>query len=289
MATFLDKITKVRGEMGDRPRRTIETFDGDGTKTVFETSERPIRANSFTVKVGSTTQTEGSSNDFTIDLDLGLITFTAGSIPTTGTDNVEVQYQYVKRTEAEYLELYNDALMYFKDRFWLEEYDETSLSTVKDQFQYDVGTIDADVFWVVGLQLESAAGKADWAAATNWKYLPQLNKIEVNPTFSVGSLALRFHVLKRYALGTGTGNTYPVQDRYSLPFEYYVKHRLYERMIAEKIDQVGAITTNATFVPGPAVVNVAQYYLDLANDTAKKIAPKMPPQAIRQVTGGKII
>lgn len=275
--------------MNDRPRRTIETFDGNGTDTVFETKERPIRASSFTVKVGGVVQTEGSSDDFTIDLDLGLITFTSGSIPASGTDNIEIQYQYVKRTEAEYLDLFNDALMYFKDRFWLEEYDDSSLTTVVDQHQYDIDTVDVDVFWVVNMQIESAAGKQDWSAVTNWKYLPQLNKLEVNPVFSVAALSLRFYVLKRYTLGTATGDTYPVQDRYSLPFEYYVKHRLYERMISEKLDQVGAITTNATFIPGPSVVNVAQYYLDLANDTAKKIGPKMPPQAIRQVLEGKII
>jgi hypothetical protein len=287
MATFLNKIDKMRGDLHDRPRRTKDTFDGDAATTVFETTESPIRASSYTVKIGGVTQTEGSSDDYTVDLNLGLITF--ASAPASGSDNVEIVYQNVKITDDDYLTIFNDSLDYFKDSFWSEEFDETSHNTVKDQFQYDMDTVDANIFWVVNVQVESASGKGDWGAVTNWKYLPQLNKIEFNPPFSAGGLSLRFHVLKRFSEGSATGDTFPVAERYVLPFEYYVKSRFYERLVPEKIDQIGAVTTNASFIPGPSVINISQYYLDLANNHAKKIAPRLPNQALKQIQDGKII
>lgn len=76
--------------------QVIETFDGTGAQTIFTTvatfSPFPTDAN-LRVIVDGVLQVEGLSNDYTYVTDGGAVkvTFTAGSIPGVGVDNVVIE------------------------------------------------------------------------------------------------------------------------------------------------------------------------------------------------------
>jgi len=77
---------------------TTETFDGDTTETEFQLTKIP---ESIKVYVDDVLQTGGlerstSTYDYTVDINptVRKVIFESGSIPGTGTDNVEVRYSY---------------------------------------------------------------------------------------------------------------------------------------------------------------------------------------------------
>ena len=86
------------------PQQTIETFDGDGADLTFTTtatfSPFPNSAN-LRVIVDGVLQVEGGSNDYTfVDTGTVDITFDAGSVPGTGTDNIVVEV-FARRIDNE--------------------------------------------------------------------------------------------------------------------------------------------------------------------------------------------
>ena len=282
-----DIISSLRRDLNDRFKRGIDTFDGDGATEVFQVSKFPIRASGFNVFVGGVLQVEAT--DFTLDLDRGLLDFAIGGAPAAGTKNIEIRYDHARWQDEDYLEILNDGIDHLKDTFWEEFTDEGTITSVRDKRVYPLLTVDANIFSLISVEISPSTSTvpfASLASITNWIYKPQNNELHINKALHQDGQSFRFVGLRRFTKETNTGATFPVPDRYILPYKYYAKMRFMEGIANEKVDSEGAVTTNARFLPASAAFNVMELYNDKMNDIAKKIAPKMPPIAIKQQQEG---
>jgi len=286
--TYSSFITKIRSELKDFNKLGRDRWDGDASTTIFELSHRPIKDASYTVKVGGVAKTEVT--DYTLDKDTGILEFT--SAPAAGTDNVEITYRYFVLRDSDYIEIFNDAIDHFKWKFWTEALNDSTITTTKDQYEYDLSSISSDIIHLVNVWHKSSSASTQWIevqGATNWKFLPERNVLFTNPPFDSSSLPLRFRYLKSFTKGVTASSAIDVPEKWLLPYKYYCYARYYERMVSEKIHETGAVVTVPGFVAGPTVLNVAEYYYKKADQIANKLAPKLPPQVIQTIQEGVIL
>jgi len=282
--TYLEFISKLRVELKDFVHLHKEIFDGDASTLNFIVTHVPIKDNSYVVKVGGTEKTE--TTDYSLDRDTGILTFV--SAPAAGSDNIEITYKEIKIRDEDYLEIINDAIDHFQWKFWEMDIDETTLTTVKHQYEYDCSGITG-ILYVLNSWYKASSGSTVWQAVsglTNWKYYVGLTKLYVNPTFDSTGLAMKLLYLKSFTKGTATSDTLDVPDKWILPYKYYIYARFYERLIPEKINETTAVTTQPSFTPAQAVFNIAQMYYQKADDVAKKLAPRIPAMPIKQIQDG---
>lgn len=285
--TYLTFINKLRVELKDFAYPHKEVFDGDGNTKNFIVTHLPIKDGSYTAKIGGVTKTE--TTHYTLDRDTGQLTFVTA--PGAGSDNVSLVYQSVKIRDEDYLEIINDAIDHFRWKFWKMAIDTSTLTTVKDQYEYDCSGITG-ILYIINAWYKASSGATVWQAIqsfTNWKYYPVLQKLYVDPTIDVSSLAMKLLYLKSITKGTATSATLDIPDEWLLPHKYYIYARYYERLIPEKIHDTSAITTQPSFTPAQAIFNIAEAYYKKAEDIANKLAPKLPPMPIKQVHQGVAI
>jgi hypothetical protein len=84
-------IAEVRALLGDQPQFEHSTASGDGASKTFLTSKRPLIVDSESVTVSGSSQTKPT--DYTIDYELGLITFV--NAPSNGAAVVST-FQYAE-------------------------------------------------------------------------------------------------------------------------------------------------------------------------------------------------
>ena len=277
-------ISRIRSELKDFGRLHKEFFDGDNSTLNFILSSVPIKDDSYVVKVGGVTKTE--TTDYSLDKDTGLITFV--SAPATGTDNIEVSYQSVKLRDADYIELINDGIDHFRWKFWKETDDSSTITTVKDQYEYDLSTLTG-ILYVLNVWYKSSSAVTSWdevQSYTNWKWLARQTKLYTDPPFTTSSLPIKIRYLKSFTKGTLTTSTVDIPDEWILPYKYYLYARYYERLIPEKIHETAAVTTNPSFAPAQVVYDISRRYYDLADNVANRICPKLPPQTIKNLIEG---
>lgn len=285
--TYLTFINKIRVELKDFAYLHKEVFDGDGSTKNFIATHLPIKDASYVVKVDDVTKTE--TTDYSLDRDTGLLIFV--SAPGAGSDNVEITYSSVKIRDEDYLELINDAIDHFRWKFWKMATDTSTLTTVKDQYEYDCSGITG-ILYILNAWYKASSGATVWQAIqslTNWKYYPVLQKLYVDPTIDTSSLPMKLLYLKSITKGAVTSATLDIPDEWILPHKYYIYARFYERLIPEKIHDTSAVTTQPSFTPAQAVFNIAEAYYKKAEDIANKLAPKLPPMGIKQVHQGVAI
>lgn len=280
-------ISSLRRDLNDRAKRRRDSWDGDGTVTVFQTSKAPVRDVAFTLTVGGTPQVE--TTDFTIDLDRGLITFT--SAPAAGDDNVVFTYEHFRWRDTDYIEILNDAIDHFKDMFWLHGVDESAtFLSVKNQRIYDLDTVNANIYFMLKVETAPSSSSVRFDSLTpitNWTYVGLANELHINPALASDGRPFRFTFLRLFTKGTSVSDDFEPADRYLLPFKYYAKMRFFEQIANEKVDHEGAVTTNAKFVPANAAFNIVEYYNGRMEQEAKKVAPKLPPYAVKQQQSGQ--
>ena len=282
--TYLEFINKLRVELKDFAYLHKEVFDGDASTLNFIAIHLPIKDSSYTVKVGGVEKTE--TTDYSLDRDTGILTFV--SAPAAGSDNIEIAYKSVKIRDEDYLEIINNGIDHFRWKFWRMDVDTTTLTTVKDQYEYDCSGITG-ILYILKAWYKTSTGSTYWQAIqglTNWKYYTRLTKLFVDSTFSSTSLPMKLLFLKSFTKGTATSDTLDIPDEWLLPYKYYCYARYYERLIPEKIHETGAITTQPSFAPPQVVYDISQKYYDMAERETIKIAPKLPPMSIKQVQEG---
>ena len=285
--TYLTWINKLRVELKDFPKLRRDKFDGDASTTLFELSTTPIKDGSYVVKIGGVTQVEVTN--YTIDKDTGVIEFT--SAPASGSDNIVVTYKSVKIRDEDYLEIINDAIDHFRWKFWDEAIDDDTFTTVKDQYEYDLSSL-SDILYVIRSYYKGSTGAAYWQETqvlTNYKYYVNMQKLFVDPPFSISSLPMKFTYLKSFAKGSTTSATLAIPDQWLLPYKFYVYARYYERLIPEKIHDTSAITAQPSFTPAQSIYNISQAFYGRAEDVANKLAPKLPPMPIKQLHAGSVL
>ena len=282
--TYSQFISKLRVELKDFIRLQRDRWDGDGSTTIFPLAHVAVKDASYVVKVGGAVKVEAT--DYTIDKDTGLITFTIA--PAAGSDNVECTYRSVNVRDEDYVEMINDGIDYFQWKFWEMDTDETTLTTVKDQYEYDCSGITG-ILYVLNSWYKASSGSTVWQAVsglTNCKYYVGLTKLYVNPTFSSTGLTMKLLYLKSITKGSTSSATLAIPNKWILPYKFYIYARYYERLIPEKINETAAVTTLPSFTPAQAVFNISQMYYNKADDVAKKLAPRMPSMSIKQIQDG---
>jgi len=282
--TYLDFINKLRVELKDFKKIHREKWDGDASTTVFEATHIPIADGTYTVKIGATTKTDGT--DYSLDRDTGLITF--ATAPAAGSDNIEMTYKATKIRDEDWVEIINDGIDSFAWKLWEMDVDITTLTTVKDQYEYDCSGI-TDILYVLRVWFKSPASSTTWQdvqSSTNWRYYTRLQKLYTDPPFDNSSLPMKILYLKSITKGTLTSDTLNIPTKWLLPFKYYAYARFYERLIPEKISETGAVTTLPSFAPSQVVYDISQKYYLLAEKVATRLAPKLPAMPIKQLSGG---
>lgn len=278
--TYLQLINKLRIELKDLPRLQRDKWDGDATTKIFPLSAVSVKDASYVVKVGGVTKVEVT--DYTIDKDAGIITFV--SAPASASDNVECTYQAVNIRDEDYLEIINDGIDYFRWKFWRMDIDESTLTTVKNQYEYDCSGITG-ILYILNAWCKASSGSTVWQAIqalTNWKYYTRLQKLYTDPPFSSDSLLMKILYLKSFTKGTTTSATLDIPDEWILPYKFYCYARYYERLIPEKIHETAAVTTMPSYTPAQVMFMIAENYYEKADKIANKIAPKLPPMPIKQ-------
>lgn len=286
--TYSTYITKLRRRLRDLDKLSHQVFDGDGTTTQFQTTHYPILDNSYTVKIGSTVQTEGT--DYTLDKYIGLLEF--ATAPASGSDNVSIEFRYAQMRDEEYLQDINDAIDHFREKFWTEVIDETSITTVADQYDYDLSTL-LSVTPITFCDIAyKNTGSTTW---TNLKnnynviFYRDKNYLHIDPPITTGGLAVRLHFLAALEKGTSTSDTLPIPDKWLEPFDDFVFARFYERQTPDRITSVAMVNTIPTFLPASTMTNLVQYYYNQAEIAASRLAPLKPAISIpTKVLGGSM-
>lgn len=279
-------IAKLRVELKDFPKVKRDRWDGDGLTLLFLASTVPIKDGSYVVKVAGVTKTE--TTHYALDRDTGELLFTAGNEPGAASDTVEMTYKTVKIRDEDYLEIINDAIDHFRWKFWKMATDTSTLTTVKDQYEYDCSGITG-ILYIINAWYKASSSATVWQAIqsfTNWKYYPVLQKLYTDPTIDVSSLPMKLLYLKSITKETETSDTLDIPDEWLLPHKYYIYARYYERLIPEKIHDTSAVTTQPSFTPAQAIFNIAEAYYKKADEIANKLAPKLPPMPIKQIHQG---
>ena len=272
-------IAKLRAELKDRDHIARDKWDGDSSNTLFQTNHAPIKDMSYTLKVGGVTKTE--TTDYTIDKDIGLITF--NSAPIAGSDNIELTYKYLILRDADYQEIINDAIDHFQWKFWKEAINDSTLTTVMGQFEYDLSSISTNILYIVNAWYSPNTSIRNWTEVkgyTNYKFYPRRNVLAVNPVFDVTGLPMKLRYLTSFTKSDSGSATLDIPSIWLTPYKYFCYAKFYERLIPEKLSEVGAVTTIPGFTPGPNIINIAEYFYKKAEEAAIKIAPKLPPQVI---------
>ena len=289
MALYSDFITVLRRELRDLDQLGDDKFDGDGSTLLFPLSHRPIKTGSYIVKVGGVTKTE--TTEYTLDKDLGLVTFV--SEPAIGSDNVEVIYRYQKLTDTEYIDAINDAIDRWRWKFWKDTLN-TTITTDRTKDEYDLSSITG-ILYVINawyLPTASAGTSIDYqniGGFTNWQYYVAQQKLAIKPRIDVTGLTMKLRVLTSLTKGTTTSSTLDILPEWYLPFKLYVKGVFFDRLIPEKIFETGAVTTIPTFTPAQLAYQMSQQYIQDADKIVNRIAPRMPNMAIRNNSEGIIL
>ena len=283
--TYLALINKLRVELKDSPRLQRDRWDGDATTKIFPLSSVSVKDASYVVKIDDVAQVEVT--DYTIDKDTGIIEFTSAPAATSD-DNVECTYLAVNIRDEDYLEIINDGIDYFRWKFWRMDTDEDTLTTVADQYEYDCSGITG-ILYILKAWYKTSSGSTFWQdiqGLTNYKYYTRLQKLYVDPTFASSSLSMKLLYLKSFTKGTTPSATLDIPDEWILPYKFYCYARYYERLIPERINETGAVTTFPSFAPSQVIFNIAENYYRKAEEVASKLAPKLPPMSIKQLHEG---
>jgi len=282
--TYGQFITQLRRELKDLEKIHRDRWDGDGETTLFQVNHIPIRDASYTVKVGGVEQTENT--DYTLDKYTGILSFTTP--PAAGSDNVEMTYKSVIMKDDEYIQAINDAIDHFQWTFWDIGEDEGTITSVKNQYEYDLSSISDNILYILRVWYKKS-GDTYWRAVqgyTNWRYYAGLNKLYVDPPFSEDGYSLKFKFIKSFTKGSSTSDDLNIPTKWLVPYKFFCYAKFYERQVPQKIAEVGAVQTTKSFLPGPSVMTIADYYYNKADQIARRLAPKLPPIPIRTIKEG---
>ena len=286
--TYSTYITRLRRRLRDLDKLSHQVFDGDGTTTQFQTTHYPILDNSYEVKVGGVLQTEGT--DYTLDKYIGLIEF--ASAPPAGSDNVSIEFRYAQMRDEEYLQDINDAIDHFREKFWEEVIDDTSITSVANQYDYDLSSLLSKTpitFCNIAYQ---SSGSTTWSNLRdnhNVIFYRDKNYLHIDPPITTSGLPIKIHYLAALKKGTSLSDPLPIPDKWLEPFTYFVFARFYERQTPDRITSVAMVNTIPTFLPASTMTNLVQYYYNQAEIAASRLAPLKPAITIPTKVAGSSV
>ena len=274
MTTVAQLITKQRRFVRDFSKLTRETWDGDGSTLAFRTNDNPILEASYTVKIGAVVQTE--TTDYTIDLDNGLVTFKAASVPASGDDNVSIDFKYAALRDEDWLEIFNNVIRDIRDSLYSEEIDTTNITTVAKQNEYSLATISTNIVDVLSIAMRTSSSNP-WVdlrtLGMGWKYLAEANEIQINPTFDVAGNAMKIHYLYGFDEVTATTEDVDVPTKWFNVLKLYMAAEYYDRIVPDKLTETAVVTKERTYHPADTVIRAAEYYRNKGDEALKKVRP----------------
>ncbi len=276
-------ITILRRAVKDLPVLTQDLFDGDGNTKFFRTREAPILESSFTVTVDSITKTE--TTDYTFDRDTGVITFV--SAPASGSDNIAISYKYINTSDTEWLEIINDIVLELRDKIWTDNVDESTLTTVKDQIDYDLSDLsDNDIIDVLEFRIRKNTDQDwhDFSSDNKWKYQREQKTVILRPGFGIADYLIRIRYLLTFAVFSAVTDTFDIPLRYQEIFKNFARASHIDLIIMKMINNTGSMTKADSFESLQSLENLAVKYKNRGEKILEKVRPIMPAKTIRSTS-----
>jgi len=281
--TVAQFITKLRRFARDLPITAGESFDGDASTTTFRLRNYPVLEEQYSIKISGTTTTA-----YTIDRDTGVITF--DSAPASGSDNVTVNYKYAKLSDTEWLDVFNSVIQSLRFKIWADSTDSSTFTTVANQSEYDMDSIDSNCFSIVGLWYRSSSN-VDWtsiSADTNVKYYREQNKIVLRPYLQVNGYAMKVRYLTNYSEYSATTETITIPTRYLKPIEYFCIAEFIDRLVAITATSTGGNVREDSFEALNNLLNWRNNMERTAEKLLSRVKPRRPSTAIKTIIAKKI-
>jgi hypothetical protein len=287
---FIDNYLRKSVSIKDVPILTQDIFDGDGTTLTFRTNEVPIIESSYTVKIGGTVKTE--TTHYTLDLDSGLLLFTAGNAPASGNDNVTIDYKYAKMRDSDFLEAINAGIRHFSEDVYDDVIDDSSVVMVADQVDYDLGSLlSSSIFLVVSVEFREGSS-SEWKElslyGSTWTFHKESKNLHINPP-PQNAYELRIRYLASMSEGATTASTIPFGSRYYEAYKNYATSIYWERVMALTVNQTSSVAKEPTFENSTNILRVVSFYLEKAEQEMAKIKMQKPPQLMRNTRLGKAV
>jgi len=279
-------ITKLRRFSRDIPVLTRELFDGDASTIAFRVKYAPILEGEYTVKISDVTQVEDT--DYTIDRDSGVILFT--SAPASANDNVSVTYKYTKLSDTEWLEIFNSIIEELRLKLWTDNFDDSSLTTVKDQDEYDLDTISEDIIKVLSVRYKTDSSIVDWSdittAGINAKYVREQNKLNLRPVIQSDGWLLKIRYLQAYGTYSATTDTITHPERYLKPIRYFCQAAYIEELMNLMVRDLGANVKKDTYQPLNNLIRLKREFESRGEKLLARVKPRMPSTSIPIIQRG---
>jgi hypothetical protein len=97
VAVLTDLVSRVRLELGDMPTQFTYTATGDGTTKVFDLKKKPVENTTLLVTVAGTAIANPAG--YTVQQDLGIVTFVTAPANNTAISVVGTHYRYFTDTD----------------------------------------------------------------------------------------------------------------------------------------------------------------------------------------------
>ena len=274
-------ITQMQRFVKDFPILTRETWDGDASTLAFRTNNKPILEDSYTVKVGGTVRTE--TTHYTVDHDTGLLTFTAGNAPGSGSDNVSIDYKYANIRDEDWIEIYNSIVRKVRDDLYQEAIDTTTLETVAKQYEYDLDGISENIISILEV-FYRANSSNPWSeigqSNRNARFLPEANQLQMRPYFDTAGYAIKIHYLYGFDEVSATTDDVDIPTKWLNVFKFYAAAEYLNRIIPSKLTETAVVTKERTYHPADTVAKLSDYF-DGKGD--KELAKVRPPKRARPI------
>lgn len=285
--TYLELIdNNLRPFVDDFKILTRDSWNGDASTLAFRTTNRPILEESFTVKVSDVAQIENTN--YTINRKTGMVSFVSGSVPAAGDDNVTMDYEYVKIDDTDWLEIIKNVIRMWRKKMWTDAINETTLSTVVNQNDYDLAGISTRIEQVIYVQYRSSSNVewVDMGRDTNVRFMKEQNKINVRPYFQVAGYEMRIRYLEFYNDNVALGDTILWDDKFIPAFQYACAKEFMDRFIAKMLSETGMKVTKETYETVNTMRGIRNDWQKEGEKQISRVKPLKPSVAIPTIIQG---
>ena len=280
--TYNDFISKLRAEVKDHKKPMHNDFTGDGATTLFVVTDIPVIEESYIVKVDGVQKTEGISNDYVIDRESGVITFT--SPPGNGLD-VTIDFKFANLSDSTWLSIINEIIDDMEGEFFIEEVDEDFDTTEKDDVSYSCPTNCLDVVNFFYKTIDNPSTRWTMVSEyTNWRYSRDENKIYLGTGFSITGYPLKLHFLKGFILGDSFSSTLDIPTNYIGVLRRGCLWRYYDHRLADKVNITTKVANERTITPLQNIQALSSHYYKLY---LKEKGRKKPTKPVRLISNFK--
>ena len=287
---YSELITELRRETRDLKYKMEENFDGDGTTATFVLKHHPVVENSQQILVSGVLKSTPAQ--YAWDADMGEIVFITSEIPPSVANNVLIDYRYCNFNDADWVNFINNGIEFYGERLWKEILDNTTFTTVLNQFEYDLTTMTSGnkVFRLVDAWYKTASNaQARWIAIStslNVRFFRDSRKLHLNPPFRQSGYPMQIRAIRKPNTFTTTSATLDLSDEEIKCIKEYAKYQYYMSIAALKTSDLSALSKDPTVSPARDLLAIAKMSRDNAEAICHRIKKPYPAQHISNVMEG---